>query len=253
MQETRIAIWDAIIEKSREMMNDDESLVMYKDSEEIFSENFNYYHSLIVDKFMKLKDGNLDRHKVAAVIICSILKTDILGIARSEDCSQQTVDTIFLANEKLALDIALSYMYQMLFSEYEDKKVPYDKIFSDFTFPQPLSCERLYTEVICRDLFFSKKYFELNPLSIANFLFLLEAYSFEVSNISINDEKLKQLNEAHHKIQYEKELKQIELALSVFDEKVKSEKQALKAKKTQLEEFLHATTSEKKEEKKENE
>lgn len=240
MQETRKAIWDAIIEKSREMMESDTSLVMYKDSEEIFYKNFNYYHSLIVDKFMKLKDGNLDRHKVAAVIICSVLKTDILGIARSEECSQQTVDTIFLANEKLALDIALSYMYRILSSECKDEKIPYDKVFSDFTFPQPLSCERLYTEVICRDLFFSKKYFELNPLSIANFLFLLEAYSFEVSDISINVKKMKQLNDAHHKIQYEKELKQIEVALSVFDERVNAEKQALEAKKEQLEKYLDA-------------
>lgn len=248
MKETRVAIWNAIIEKSSKMMESDKSLVMYKDSETLFHENFNYYHSLIVDKFMKLKDGNLDRHKVAAVIICSILKTNILGIACSKDYPQEMTDTIFLANEKLAFDIALSYMYQMLVIEYQKGRIPYDKVFSDYIFPIPLSCDRMYTEVICRDLYFSKKYFELDPLSIANFLFLLEAYSFGISKLSINMGKLNQLYDVHHKIQCENELKQIEMTLSVFDEKVKNEKKELEIKKEQLQKYLADVTSGKNEE-----
>lgn len=233
MKETREAIWNAILIESKKIMKDDPSIVMYTDSEKLFHQNFNYYHSLIIDKFMKLRDKHLDRHKIAAIIICSILKSDILGIACGQE-SNQTIDDIFLANEKLALNIALSDMYQRLLSECGDGKIPYDKIFSDYVFPVPLSCDRDYTEVICRDLYFSKKYFELDPLSIANFLFLLEAYSFDASNIEININKWDELNKTRRIDQWEKELKSIEIILSQFDTKILNEKNELQNKKNDL-------------------
>lgn len=229
MKATRDVIWNAILIESKIIMKDDPSIVMYTDSEKLFHQNFNYYHSLIIDKFMKLQDKHLDRHKIAAIIICSILKSDILGIACGQECNQ-TIDDIFLANEKLALNIALSDMYQRLLSECEEGKIPYDKIFPDYVFPVPLSCDRDYTEVICRDLYYSKKYFELDPLSIANFLFLLEAYSFEATHVEININKWEELNKNRRLDQWEKELKSVEIALSQFDIKMQNEKNELQNK-----------------------
>lgn len=231
------AIWNAIVKECSNMMKKDATLVMYNDSEALFHENFNYYYSLIVDKFMKDYDKHLDRHKISSVIICSVLKTDILGISRTHT-GNETIDDIFLANEKLALNIALSDMYQRLASECKEDKLPYNEVFPTYVFPTPLSCDRDYTEVICRDLYFCKKYFELDPLSIANFLFLLEAYSFESSNIQIDVPKWNNLNKIRKKEQIENDLKSVENALSQFDTKMKNEKKELENKKSELQREL---------------
>lgn len=230
-------VWNAILDECSKMMEKDSALVMYHDSETLFHENFTYYYTLIVDKFMKSYDKHLDRHKIAAVIICSILKSEILGISCNHT-GTETIDDIFLANEKLALNIALSDMYQRLVSECEEGKLPYNEVFPTYVFPTPLSCDRDYTEVICRDLYFCKKYFELDPLSIANFLFLLEAYSFEAFKIQIDESKWNALNDARRKEQLGKDLKSVEDTLSRFDNKVENEKKELEGKKAELQRKL---------------
>lgn len=89
MKEIRISVWKAVMEQSAIMMKEDESLVMYKDSEQLFHQNCDYYYSLVLDKFMKLRDEHLDRHKIAAVVICSILKSNVLGIACGKKVRKQ--------------------------------------------------------------------------------------------------------------------------------------------------------------------
>ncbi len=237
MKKTQIAVWNAVIKETEKMMAVDETLVMFTDAENLFYKNFNYYYNLIVINFMKSGDKNLDRHKVAAVIICAILESNILGIARGEE-GRQTIDDIFLANEKIAVNIAFSYMYQELLQEYDNGKIPYDKLFDSFVFPKPLSCDREYTEIICRDLFFAKTYFQLNPLSIANFLFLLEAYSFEVLGLEADDEKWEIMRKMRKKEQCEMELKKIRKVLENIDVQMRNEKKELETKKKKLEKEL---------------
>lgn len=243
MKETRVAIWNAVLKQCSSMMETDKDIIMYTDSEQVFHQNFDYYYNLIIDKFMKLPDEHLDRHKIAAVIICSILRADVLGVVNNPECVQ-TIDDIFLANEKLALNIALSYMHQKLIDEYKANRIPFEGIFEDFIFPRPLSCDRDYTEVICRDLYFAKKYFELDPLSIANFLFLLEEYSFEASRIEININSWETLSKSRQKEQCEKELKSVDKALTELDKKVECERQELESKKIYLQKKLEEMNKE---------
>lgn len=237
MKDTRISVWNAVIKQCSIMMEIDQSIVMYTDSEQLFHQNFDYYYNFIVDKFMKLPDEHLDRHKIAAIIICSILKSNVLGIACGSECNQ-TIDDIFLANEKLAFNIALSYMHQKLIEEFKLGKIPFEGVYNEYIFPRPLSCDREYTEVICRDLYFAKKYFELDPLSIANFLFFLEEYSFEASHIAINTRCWEDLVKTRQKEQCEKELKSIDISLSELDKKVECERLELEAKKDILQKRL---------------
>lgn len=227
------SIWDAIIKECEREMEKDSSLVMYTDAEKLFYSNFNYYYNLIVNKFMKLKEKHLDRHKIAAVTICAILTSDILGIAEEEKY-KGTPDDIFLANEKIALEIALSDMHRQLKQEFEQGKIPYESVFEKFVFPKPLSCDREYTEVICRDLYYAKKYFELDPLSIANFLFLLESYSFEAYRLGIDERKWDDINQERRRDTKEKELKQLEEILKNFDIQVENEKKELEDRKEKL-------------------
>lgn len=216
MQNKTTQIWNAILKEAATMMEKDKSIVMYRDAKSVFEKNFYYYYDLVLYNFMKIEEENLDRHKIAAITICAILKSDILGILSGED-SRQTIGDMFLANEKIALNIALTDMFQSLADEYEYGKIPYENVISEYIFPKPLSCDRDYTEVICRDLYYAKKYFTLDPLSIANFLFLLESYSFEAARIPIDKSKWDIIKNERRKEQIEKELMQVEKQLEDFD------------------------------------
>lgn len=130
---------------------------------------------------MKDPKENLDRHKISAVIICSVLHNDILGVTAKK--RSEYSDEVFLANEKIAINIAMSYMYEELKIAFAEGEVPYESLFEKYLFPRPYSCERNYDEVICRDLYYTKKHYKLNPLTIANLLFLLEDYTFTACNI----------------------------------------------------------------------
>lgn len=233
MENYKNIIWKKIVKECEEMMKKDATLVMYTDSEKLFCQNFNYFHKLITDKFMKLKNEHLDRHKIAAIIICSILKTDILGYCPMNE-TEMFSGNIFLSNEKLALDVALSDMYYSLEQDFSAGEIPYEKIFEDYIFPRPLSCDREYTEVICRDLYYAKKFFELDPLSIANFLFFLESYSFEVSGIKINQEKWDELRNSRKKNDLKKELAETEKLLENFDKDANHKKNELIQKKNEI-------------------
>lgn len=181
MKETIELIWDKVLEESEKIAKDNNDIIMYYDSYEVFESNFYYFDKLIRENFMKKPDEHLDRHKVAAVIICALVNNDILGI--KADAKSKYEGEIFLANEKIAFNIALSYMYEELLIAFTEKKVPYESVFKEYVFPNPYSCDTNYDLVLCRDLYYAKTYFKLDPLSIANMLFLIEDYSFQAYGI----------------------------------------------------------------------
>lgn len=187
MQKTIYAIWDTILEGVKSLQKDSDKIVLYNDSKIIFEENFNYYYSTISEKFMEKdadsnkKEHPLDRHKTAAIIVCSILKSQVVGVSQKflAECKDQE----FLGNEKLAFEVAFSYMYSELKNDFDKGRVPYERIFQEYVFPQPYSCDRHYGEAICRDLCLSAPVYGLNPLLLANLMFFIEDYSFCVNGI----------------------------------------------------------------------
>ena len=84
MKITRDAIWKTVLQAVQKMQKEADYIVLYEDSRKLFDKNFDFYYNQISDKFMsdELEEHRLDRHKVAAVIICSILKTKIVGIRK---------------------------------------------------------------------------------------------------------------------------------------------------------------------------
>lgn len=109
------------------------------------------------------------------------LKTKVVGIGQEylDECK----DKEFLGNEKVAFEVALSYMYGELKKYFDNGKVPYKCLFDRYVFPKAYSCNRTYGEIICRDLFFSNTFFDLSPLLLANLFFFIEEYSFSYSGI----------------------------------------------------------------------
>jgi len=197
MNPTTERLWEKILEKAVSITQNQkdeglEDIVVYMDAKILFEKNFEYYYGFIKDKFMA-NNIELDRHKKAAIIICSILSAEILGISQQTKAKLKDKNDprkAFLANEKLAVDIALSYMHEALKQEIREGKVQIGESLQsgNYRFPTSLSCpEKNYSEILCRELYFSKTFFQVCPMSIANTLFLLEMYSYPTlkSNSSV--------------------------------------------------------------------
>lgn len=182
MDKTIDLLWKKIIVESENIAKGYNNIVLYKDSYDVFKSNFHYYTN-VVKKFMKKPDENLDRHKISAILICSILNGGILGIP--EDLNNDDSNA-FLGNEMLAFNVALSYMHSELKEAFKRGEVPYEEIFETYQFPEPYSCENKFPFVICRELFYTKKYFELNPISLSDLLFFIEDYTFLYYGIKRN-------------------------------------------------------------------
>lgn len=187
---TKSFIWNSIMKCGKEIIEKfpELNIVLYSDSESLFYENFDYYESIMKNNFMKKPKEKLDRHKISAIIICAFLHNDIFGISAKQE-SRYKNGNIFLGNEVIALDTALSYMYKQLQDDIKDGKVEYEKIFPKYEYPEPQSCDRKFDLVLCRELYYSKKFFVLNPLSLANLLFFIEEYSFKVHDIKKKSER----------------------------------------------------------------
>ena len=77
-----------------------------KNSKSIFMEKFDEYENFIKKSFMKEEVLTLDRHKIAAILICATIDSNILKQANI----QTDESLIFDGNEKLAFDLGLNYM-----------------------------------------------------------------------------------------------------------------------------------------------
>ena len=114
----------------------------------------------------------LDSHKIAAVIICSIIKADALRVS---DYDFESDKRIFDGNEKVAVKVGLGYMAAALKKIMEGTSEA-DK-FTEYIMPRALMCDTDYMTIICRNLYYAKTYYELNPIDLANTLFLFEQFT----------------------------------------------------------------------------
>ena len=128
----------------------------------VFTKNYNH----ILDNYMDETVEHLDRHKVTALIIVSLLEVEPLSYSNLGE------EFFFVGQEVSALKIGLAYMIEKLNEKLSSRKI--DKKLKKFTFPNAQSCPTKYMEIMCRGLYFSKNDYMLNPLELAEKLFLLE-------------------------------------------------------------------------------
>ena len=163
------SIWNLVESEakaiSEEFPNDFE---FNKHSESIFMQRFDDYIADIKSKFMQSDVVDLDSHKITAVIICSIIESGVIKVKSDYDENK----LLFDGNEKIAVNIGLSYMRAALKALL--KGTSEEGKFDDYNLPSALMCDTDYKTILCRNLFYAKKYYVLNPIDIANTLFLLE-------------------------------------------------------------------------------
>lgn len=169
------SIWNAIKEEVEFLQDDDKSIVFDDSKYDFFKNEFEHLYDSIKEKYMSKRVTALDRHKVAAVIIVSLLK------AKAISYKSLSKNYIFLGSEMIATEIALSWMCQSLNEELEDLNIQV-KI-TKYIMPVAFACDTPYFEIFCRSLFFAQESNTLNALDISEKLFLLEYITILENNI----------------------------------------------------------------------
>ncbi len=172
-------VWDSVYAGAQLMHNNDGNLKINtsKSYQEAFEKNFMELYEGIQKNYMKNCDEPLDRHKVAAIVMISIIKCNILEVENNSN-----TEKTFMGNYILATNCGLAYMLTELNRKLENLEK--DKI-KKFFYPQAMACETDYYRIFYRNLYFThtNKAWGLNPLDIAERLFLLEYMTLEKNNI----------------------------------------------------------------------
>lgn len=159
-------IWSLLSDEYCEYSKKNPKFIFDKTKKIKFAKVFSQKYEDIKKKYMDGSVEYLDRHKVAALIIVSILEIDVICY---EDLDE---DYVFIGAELLAIKVGLAYMVERLNEKLYKRNV--NKKIEEFIFPNAQSCETPYIEIMCRNLYYSKSDYQLNPLDIADRLFLVE-------------------------------------------------------------------------------
>lgn len=161
-------LWNEMIKDVERNIEKDENIIVNKDKYIEFQNVFEKMYDKIKNENMQNEVLYLDRHKVAAIIIYSIVKIKVVEYGVSAEGKE------FLGNYQLAFSAGLSYLQYELNQKLNEKEItPIKK----FLFPEVMYGTLCYKDNVINMLFFSDKESNLNILELANMLFLLEQFN----------------------------------------------------------------------------
>lgn len=171
-------IWD-IVKIGADAMCAEDSKIRFKESQKHVFENSckKIYDDIL--EYMEDKKNPLDRHKMTAIFIISVIKAEVLETTNKDE------DAVFVGNYVLASEVGFSYMRKALNEKLEEKLEGKTEPIQEFYFPQANSCSTDYFRIFYRNLYFANTNSEwnLNPLDIAERLFLIEYLTLEHNQI----------------------------------------------------------------------
>lgn len=174
------SVWESI--KKAQQLYSDKQHVNFDVSDikkDSFSKKFQEAYDVMKKKYMSKDVVALDRHKVAALIICTIVDEEIVTYTKNLDPNY-----IFLGNEMVALSVGLSYMQRSLNDRLQELSI--NKKINGYHMPTAMACKTDYFDIFARNLYFSKTNYVLNPLDIADKLFLIEYLTLKNEMIEPN-------------------------------------------------------------------
>lgn len=169
--------WE-LLENTLEQVNEQVSgVVINNNSYKDFNVCFRRIYNEIKEHYMESSTKNLDRHKVASIIMISILESKAI-IYQGDIEPGKT----FFGQYLVAASVGITYMQNELNVMLSEKG---QKTITKLWFPDPLVCDTPYFEIFCRNLYFANcnNDWGLNPLDIAEKLFLLEYITLEKCGI----------------------------------------------------------------------
>jgi|GEM_PF-2029000 len=170
-------LWDQSIKPKINRMLSEDDYIFFIDGqvkEKIWLTYEEYKNR--VHTYMHDPDGRIDRHKVASVMLYSIIINKPFEI-KILPSKQVVPSSSLLANETLALNVALGIVWSFIFEDANNKSDTIRlEIFKDgFIFPE---CQHDdYLTHVYKMLYYAKynKYYDI--FAFSNILFLIEAYT----------------------------------------------------------------------------
>lgn len=161
-------IWDALKASCEWYIRKDSRLIFHDDLFETFRQKFIELYGSIMKKYMKPGVFELDRHKVASITIITSIQTGVISYKDEESHPE----IIFLGQEMISTEVALTWMLRGLNTKL--KEFGQSASIDHYYMPVAFACPTPYFEIFCRNLYFARIDYQLNPLDIAEKLFLLE-------------------------------------------------------------------------------
>lgn len=151
-------------------------LELQQTQKEVYSQLFDQMYDDILNHYMDEKVNYLDRHKVAAIVMICIIKSNAI-IYKGE----LPEDKKFFGQYLIAVSTGISCLREMINRKLKD----HGKHIDELWFPTPLSCETPFLEIFSRNLSFADENPEwgMNPLIIAEELFILEYITLKEAGI----------------------------------------------------------------------
>lgn len=170
MTKTIKYVWNVLNGAIQTIDDDDrnENLTIKCKDFDFFKKTFKDLYYEILNDYMGESVVNLDRHKVAAIIIISILKTIEIKY------NNLPKTKVFWGKQTVAVNIGLNYMCGELNKILA--KNGWDGKMEKFDMPNAISCNTSFEDIMIRNLVYAEDNpkWGLNPLAIAENLFLLE-------------------------------------------------------------------------------
>lgn len=166
-----------ILRYAKSKQSNDRNIIVWDDKKGTFLEIFHHTYIDFKQKYMRNDVVYLDRHKVAAILIYSVIKTRIMEYRTEDD------NNLFLENYYLAFSTGLSYMQYEANLAYKGQNKP---VISKFQFPNVLCGNKSYKEHMISMLYASDVENNLNIFELANILFLLEINNINMSSFNQN-------------------------------------------------------------------
>lgn len=170
-------IWDTVKAGANAMCADDSKIHFKESAQHIFANSCKTIYDNLLE-YMEDKEKPLDRHKMAAIFMISVIKAEVLDAPEEEN-------TVFVGNYVLAAEIGFSYMLKALNEKLKEKHNGNVEPLQGFYFPKANSCTTDYFRIFYRNLYYANtnKEWNLNPLDIAERLFLIEYLTLEHNQI----------------------------------------------------------------------
>lgn len=173
MKATPSLAWNAMRDYYDKHKADSLSNVIFKrDSKDIFIKDFEEKYNEILNYYMDSKDGDLDRHKQAAILLYCTIKNKLFKYNGKIESGK-----IFVGCEQIGLLLCLSFMKDMLNNILEEIN---EKPIDGYEFPTAFSCKTAYFDVLTRDIYLQDyKDAGVYILFLSNILFFIEYRTLE--------------------------------------------------------------------------
>lgn len=160
--------WATLKKTCQRYMKKDHFLCFAEDGFTSFCKEFETLYSAIMKQYMRANVLELDRHKMASVMIISCINAKLISYQPEKVPKKM----IFLGAEMIATEVALSWMLEGLNEALKENGVRSQ--IDHYVMPTAFACDTPYFEIFSRNLLYAKNNYVLNPLDISDKLFLLE-------------------------------------------------------------------------------